>query len=353
MLTVAYVCRPNGWSLHNFGLSLVAPMAAYGIDVRVVTTGEWHAAPAPADVVLMAHTDFHRPAFPYRDYTGVLAAVVHDPDEVSTFYDRLDWARWPLHAAPKFGVYDRIATCSAEMEAVLRDRYGLPVWHASSFPHNAAAVSAACEVARPPGGRARLLSTAYGPVRATWLEMVRRLGRPRFWATDERGRASMRQLRSAAVRMHRKNVPWLARLGRAFARDARADVDFRYGRRLVQLSETAYLGRLTGSDVYVCTSMMEGGPFPVMEAVLAGLAVITTPVGQTGAWVRHGENGFVVRSYAEAEAAVRVYLDHPDVRCAHRARSRAIAASKHPDGAGWAAFFRGDRAPARLSLPDM
>jgi glycosyltransferase involved in cell wall biosynthesis len=87
--------------------------------------------------------------------------------------------------------------------------------------------------------------------------------------------------------------------------------------------------------------MMEGGPLPVMEAVLAGLAVVTTPVGQTAEWVEDGASGFVVRTYAALERAVRRYLDEPELLAAHRARARAIAAGKRFDAAGWAAFLRG------------
>ena len=349
MIRVAYVCRPNGWSLHNVGRSLVAPMATAGVAVEIVDTDAWHARPTPADVVLMAHTVFHRPGFRYRDHAPVLAAVVHDPDEVSTFYDRLDWAREPLHHAPEFALYDRIATCSQEMAGVLRERYGLPVWRAATFPHSAASVVAAgaearaAEPARVPGAPVRFASMAYGPVRTPWPAVLLRLAAPRFWTTDERGRVDLRQARSALVRMHRKNVPWIARLGRALDRDPRAAVDFRFGRRLEQMGEAGYTARLAAADSYVCLSTMEGGPLPVMEAVLAGLAVVTTPVGQTAEWVRDGENGRVVRTYAEALAAVRLYLDRPEMLAAHRARSREIAGGKRFDTAGWLAFFRGER----------
>lgn len=71
-----------------------------------------------------------------------------------------------------------------------------------------------------------------------------------------------------------------------------------------------------------------------MEAVLAGLAVITTLVGQTGEWVRDGENGFVCRMYAEVEWAARRYAADSALVRAHRARSREVAAGKAFDAAG-------------------
>ena len=103
------------------------------------------------------------------------------------------------------------------------------------------------------------------------------------------------------------------------------------------------MARLAAADVYVCTSYMEGGPLPVMEAVLAGLAVITTPVGQTAEWVRDGESGFVCRTYAEVERAARRYVEDRGLLRAHQARAREVGAAKAFDAAGWAAFFRGAR----------
>jgi glycosyltransferase involved in cell wall biosynthesis len=262
---------------------------------------------------------------------------------VSLFGDRLAWRREPMRPKPELRAFDRVLTCSREMAAVLGERDGVDVYHASSHPHNADAIARAAADATPraPGAPARFVSTAYGPGRLSLGRVLGRLARTAAWVRDERGRLSARQLRGALVRAHRKTPAWLAALERALAADPRAAVDFRYGPQAASLSEADYLARLAGADVYVCTSFMEGGPLPVMEAVLAGLAVITTPVGQTAEWVEDGASGFVVRTYAELERAARRYLDEPDLLAAHRARARAIAAGKRFDGAGWAAFLRG------------
>ncbi len=348
-MRVVYLCWPNGRSLHNVGRALAAPMAARGIRVDVVDSREWFDRPTPADVAFLAHLSFLWPGFPYRRHVRELVGVVHDPDEVSTFGDRLDWAREPMHEVPELRALDRVLTCSREMAAVLRRRYRARVWYAPTFPHNAAeirAAAAARAAGGAPGAPVRFLSTADGPGRAPWRRVLARLARPRFWTRDERGRPSPRQLRSALVRVHRKNVPWLARLARELAADPRAAVDFRAGPGLAPLDPDAYLDRLTAGGVYVCASYMVGGPQPVMEAVLAGLAVVTTPVGQTADWVADGENGFVCRSYAELARACRRYLDEPGLLAAHRARSRAVAAAKAFDADGWEAFLRGRRRPA-------
>ena len=311
----------------------------------MVDSRRWFDRPTPADAVCLAHTSFYWPGFPYRAHVGEVLAVVHDPDEVSTFTDRLAWKDEPMHALPVLAAFDRVLTCSREMVGVLRGRYGVPAWHAATFPHNADALRAIPAAERPAGAPARFVSSALGAAREPWRRVLARAGDPRFWSTDERDRFSPRQLRSAAIRVHRKNAPWLARLARTLGREPGAEADFRYGAPgagRAQLTEAEYLARLARSDVYVCTSYMEGGPLPVMEAVLAGLAVITTPVGQTAEWVRDGENGFVCRTYAEVERAARRYAADPALLGAHRARAREVAATKAFDAAAWAAFFRGE-----------
>ena len=355
LLHVVYLCSANGWSLHNVGRALVAPMAARGVRVEVVDDPAWHAAPGPCDVLVFAHRDHYLAAFPYRDHAAALAVVVHDPDEVSTFYDRLDWRRWPLHPRPELAAFDRVLTCSAEMVEVLTSRYGLRPWFAPTMPHNADAAAEAGRAARrsPARGPVRFLSTAYGAEPVPWPRVLGRVLEPGRWLRDERGRPSVRQARSALVRRHRKNVPWLRRLESALADVPGAETDFQFGRRLVQLPEADYLARVAGGDVYVCTSTMEGGPLPVMEAVLAGLAVVTTPVGQTAEWVRDGVNGAVCRTYAEVERAARRYAADPDRLRAHQAASLDVAATQAFDADAWAAFLTGTRPePARAAASD-
>ena len=345
MLHILYLCWPNGWSLHNVGLSLSSSLRSHNIHVDVVDSRVWFQHPTPADAVCLAHTSFYWPDFPYRTHVREVLAVMHDPDEVSTFTDRLTWRDEPLHHLPVLRAFDRMLTCSAEMVGVLRDRYRVPAWHAATYPHNAVALLAASGAlrTRTHACPVRFVSTTLGASHEAWPRMLARARDPRFWSTDERERFSARQLRSAVIRVHRKNVPWLERLRRALAAEPRATVDFVHGARRAPLREADYVARLAGSDVYVCTSFMEGGPLPVMEAVLAGLAVITTPVGQTAEWVRDGENGFVCRTYAEVERAARRYATDPSLVRAHQACSREIAAGKAFDAAGWAAFLRGIR----------
>lgn len=56
---------------------------------------------------------------------------------------------------------------------------------------------------------------------------------------------------------------------------------------------------LNMSDVYCCTSKVEGLPIAVLEAMACGLPVITTPAGGVVDIVKDGVNGFVVKASSE------------------------------------------------------
>lgn len=69
------------------------------------------------------------------------------------------------------------------------------------------------------------------------------------------------------------------------------------------------------SDVYCCTSKVEGLPIAVLEAMACGLPVITTPAGGVVDIVKDGENGFVVESNEKdfATAMNKLYTN-PDMQ---------------------------------------
>lgn len=46
-------------------------------------------------------------------------------------------------------------------------------------------------------------------------------------------------------------------------------------------------------DAFICTSRIEGGPIPLLEAMATGLPCISTPVGYAVESIRDGENGFL------------------------------------------------------------
>jgi glycosyltransferase involved in cell wall biosynthesis len=47
-------------------------------------------------------------------------------------------------------------------------------------------------------------------------------------------------------------------------------------------------------DAFICTSKIEGGPIPLLEAMATGLPCISTPVGYAIESIIEGENGFLV-----------------------------------------------------------
>ena len=86
--------------------------------------------------------------------------------------------------------------------------------------------------------------------------------------------------------------------------------------------------RYAALDVYVCTSSVEGGPLPVLEALACSTPVVTTSVGHAPVLVDAGvSNGFVVASDPRAVAdGVRRVFD----RSEHGRADQKIAASVRP-----------------------
>jgi hypothetical protein len=78
-----------------------------------------------------------------------------------------------------------------------------------------------------------------------------------------------------------------------------------------------------------------------MEAVTAGLAVLTTPVGQVADWVRSGENGFICRTPAEFSARALEYVRNRSLLRAHQAHSRHIADERTFAPEPWLRFIVG------------
>jgi glycosyltransferase involved in cell wall biosynthesis len=59
-------------------------------------------------------------------------------------------------------------------------------------------------------------------------------------------------------------------------------------------------------DCFICTSLFEGGPFPVLEASASGKAVISTTVGIVPELIQQGYNGYLIEKPMKRE-------DLPDV----------------------------------------
>jgi glycosyltransferase involved in cell wall biosynthesis len=107
-----------------------------------------------------------------------------------------------------------------------------------------------------------------------------------------------------ALRSLRARVPELHVLlsgpGRGFVRSALERLGIPYvHRRLDRYEEIA--GLYAALDAYAVPSRQEGGPKGVLEAMAAGVPVVSTRVGQAAELIRDGENGWLV-DVEDAEA---------------------------------------------------
>jgi len=59
-------------------------------------------------------------------------------------------------------------------------------------------------------------------------------------------------------------------------------------------------------DVHICTSLSEGGPYPMFEAASCGIPLISTKVGAISEFIIPGENGFLIDTYSSKEETIRV-----------------------------------------------
>jgi glycosyltransferase involved in cell wall biosynthesis len=113
----------------------------------------------------------------------------------------------------------------------------------------------------------------------------------------------------------------------------------------VARSRSALAQSFHALDVYVVASRQEGGPKGVLEAMAAGVPLVTTRVGQAPALVEEGVNGFLVEvedAEAIAAAALRIREDSGRVRALTEA-GRATAeqyAYERLDGL-WSALLDG------------
>jgi len=66
-------------------------------------------------------------------------------------------------------------------------------------------------------------------------------------------------------------------------------------------------------DIYVCFSLLEGGPLPVFEAMACGVPVISTPVGEVPEVVINNENGFIVENTDDLRDVLKRIESSPQI----------------------------------------
>jgi hypothetical protein len=333
---IVYLYDKPEWALHNVGRLLQPHFEQAGHTFQLLEAGEYYRSPVKCDVLYLSFSFLFRGGFEYRNYAGDLVCTIHDPFEVSNFTNTFDWVSLPLKPiSPR--VFDRLSVISGQMFDVLRSRLQLEnLFLTPTFPHDRIAPGPPRRSAGPPTFFSATNAPRYYSVKEV-------LGRARYldvFLRDERKRLSARQLTSALIRTHRKNIPWLDQVART-VKAAGGRTDFRHSYPAGTIpSRESYLRSLSAADVYVCTSYMEGGPLTVMEAVQAGLAVLTTPVGQVSDWVVDGYNGFISDDLGELQKRAEQYCRGELLRD-HQAASRAIAARKEFDVEPWLRFVLG------------
>jgi len=72
---------------------------------------------------------------------------------------------------------------------------------------------------------------------------------------------------------------------------------------------------LSEFDIYVCSSVKEGFPYSILEAMAAGLPIVTTNVGGIPEAIKNGQEGLLVppKDPPALAAAIKKLLDNPDL----------------------------------------
>jgi glycosyltransferase involved in cell wall biosynthesis len=343
-IRVLYVIDVEGWALHNVGLLLRKALES-DVELTVITTGELRERRPLTDVVYLSYSGLYEPSVPYRSFADRLIATVHDPCEVTHFTDRFDWKSYPYKKID-FTPFDAISVTSREMNTVLRTAYSVDARVTPTFPFDVPPqemLTKKSRIVEGNGPRTRFTSAAAHSNQSSLRSMLRRLRTPSEYAFDETGRVSLRQSQGLLVRRWRKNTEWLGRLSRDPVLAECSEFTFRTAISAASHlpSRDFYWRTLADSDVYICSSFMEGGPLPVMEAVCAGNAVISTPVGQVEDWVTDGVNGRIVHSYHELREAALAYATEPELLLSHQAASRVRAANVEFPSEPWKRFLAG------------
>jgi glycosyltransferase involved in cell wall biosynthesis len=137
-------------------------------------------------------------------------------------------------------------------------------------------------------------------------------------------------LLEAFARIEGRRLPWLVIAGEG---PLRADLELR-AKALGVGARVRFLGArrdvaevLRASDIFVLSSEWEGNPLCVMEAMAAGLPVVSTRVGGVPELVRHDETGVLV-SPGDANAlsaAIQRVLRDAEMRASMGLRAAAVA----------------------------
>ena len=89
-----------------------------------------------------------------------------------------------------------------------------------------------------------------------------------------------------------------------------------------------YIRLIDNHEIYICTSFMEGGPLPAMDAMNRGLVVLTTPVGQIQEIIEDGKNGFICKTKEDFVKKIAFLSKNLDILQKMRISSRETICEK-------------------------
>lgn len=241
---------------------------------------------------------FHRDVRPRNLFLHQDMAVLRDPN------CDIGWRRAPaLYEFLEAQAFSRLQTIFAVRQSAV-DRYRLrfesiadrfrfiPTW---AEPDRYFAVSPA----QRQGLRTALAAELSLPVDAPWIASVGRF---------DRQKDPLLMLEALRLRMLQGGQEHLVMVGDGTLRTEVESAIARLGLgRRVHLTGALPAARiapiLQAADLFALTSAYEGMPIVVLEALGAGLPVVTTDVGEVRRAVHHDRNGFVVRERTPAALA--------------------------------------------------
>ncbi len=332
-MTVIYLYDLEGWALHAIGRWLAEALPLAGVQFRVMSAAEWQDNPVACDVLYLAYSGLVEPHVDYRRWAGRVVTTIHDPCEVSFFENRDDWPALPLRPLPLDQV-DDFSVISRQLQDLLASRYGIAARLTPTWSARCAVLKSGRRPGREAAASIRVVSSTNIAVRRPISDVLHNLRHPQPYLRDEHGVLSLRQFGAIGIRRRRKRVEWLLDIEERLRSQLTMVCDFATG-SAARRSSVEYEASLRAADVYLCTSTMEGGPLPVLEAVMTGAAVLSTRVGQVPDWIVDGESGYFCTTLNDFLERLRGYDADRSLLLRHQARAREVADALAPDLTPW------------------